>query len=308
MGFQAPIEFDDQARTHWVGEHRPDLAHLAEVFRSIVALDVRALEAGPASAVDAWRAVLPEPLHVVRPLSARAVHVHALRGPVRDLVLKVSPPSSGSGWQRLTSRIERSRAHRAHLWAHRLRAIGIETPRPLGFVETASAPSRHASFLATEYVDAPILVELREHGLGLLGVRPRECALQEKRALIERVASVLRALEARGYVSDTIDASRLLVTARDVVVLDPGSFREARRRERAWLATLARLDAAFAGWSELTRADRLRFLDAFVRHDPGRPARRRALWTALAPSPRRAATTLAAEDAGVLPAATPSAP
>lgn len=152
MGYQAPIDFHDPARTHWVGEHRSDLAELAEVFRAIVHLDLAAVEAGPATAVDAWRAVLPENLHVVRPLSARAVHVHALRGPVRDLVLKVSPPSASSGWQRLTSRVERSRAHRAHLWAHRLRAIGIETPRSLGFVETASAPSRHPSFLATEYV------------------------------------------------------------------------------------------------------------------------------------------------------------
>src|SRR5205823_8034150 len=124
---------------------------LEGIFRQCVELDCGELEPGLASAGEAWRKVLPDDVHVIRMLSPRAVHVHAPRAPlVKDMVIKLMLPRPDTGWRRLTQRLDRSRSHRAHLWGHRLRAIGIDTPRPLGFLERATTPARFVSSAVTE--------------------------------------------------------------------------------------------------------------------------------------------------------------
>src|SRR5262245_8886994 len=101
MGYQAPLDLAGRDEAQWVGEHRPELVDLTSIFQRVVVLDLAALEPGMASASEAWRAALPEDVHIIRMLSERAVHVHVSRAPlVRDLVIKVYLPSADRKWRR----------------------------------------------------------------------------------------------------------------------------------------------------------------------------------------------------------------
>lgn len=280
MGYQAPLVLPGKDETQWVGEHRPELIDLQPIFERVVELDVAALEPGMSSASEAWRAALPEDVHIIRMLSERAVHVHVSRGAqVRDLVLKVYLPHADRKWRRLTERMERSRSHRAHLWGHRLRAIGIDTPRPLGFVERSEKPSRHPSFAATEYVLAPALLELKDTGMSMLRV-PRGSAVLEKRALIERFAAVLRSMHAHGMFLRDLSPSTFLVADKQVIVGDVDAMREAAlKRGTAAVEGLVAVHRAFRDAKVLTKTDRLRFLRTYLRHEADRESRVRALWS-----------------------------
>lgn len=277
MGYQAPIEFQGADQELWVGEHRPDFVDLERIFRGLVTLDLAALEVGPAAQAEAWRAALPEDVHIIRILSPRAVHVHVPRAPlIKDLVLKLMPPRGDHGWRKLTARMERSRSHRAHLWAHRLRAIGIDTPRPLGYIERATRPSQFPSFAASEHILALTLTEVRDAPMSVL--RVGGTALQEKRALIARVAAVLRAMHARRFFHADLHAGNMLILDREVMVIDLESMRRFAISHRAVLRTLVRLNRNFLDPGLLTRTDRMRFLRAYLRHEPDRSQRARQLW------------------------------
>jgi tRNA A-37 threonylcarbamoyl transferase component Bud32 len=279
MGYQAPIEFSDGHAATWKGEHRPEFVNLEGIFRQVIELDVPALEPGLASAGEAWRKALPDDVHIIRMLSPNAVHVHASRAPlVKDMVIKLMLPRPDTGWRRLTQRLDRSRSHRAHLWGHRLRALGIDTPRPLGYIERKDTPARYPSFAVTEYVLAPTLVELRDTGMQMLGVRGPGAALIEKRALIERIATLMRKMHAHGVFHADLHAGNILVTPEAVLLIDLESMRRFAVPHRASVKNLIRLNRAFLDTRIITRTDRMRFLRAYLRHQPDRPNRLRVLW------------------------------
>lgn len=278
MGYQAPLELAVKDDERWVGEHRPELIDLEPIFRRLVDLQVAQLEPGISSASEAWRLALPEDVHIIRMLSPRAVHVHVPRSPtVRDLVIKLYLPHGERTWRRITERTSQSRSHRAHLWGHRLRAIGIDTPRPLGYIERSEKPARHVSFAATEYVLAPTLIELKDTGMSMLRV-PGNTAVLEKRALIERLAAVLRAMHAHGMFLVEPTPSTFFISNKEVMVADVDSMNEAFRTGRASVDGLVALHRAFADARALTKTDRLRFLRTYLRHEADRESRVRALW------------------------------
>lgn len=279
MGYQAPIEFRDERSELWVGEHRPELVNLEGIFRQLAGLEAPAVELGASSAGEAWRRALPQDVHIIRILSPRTVHVHAPRAPlIRDMVIKLMLPRPDSGWRRLTQRIDRSRSHRAHLWGHRLRALGIDTPRPLGYVERSTTPARHISFAVTEYVLAPTLLEVRDTGMSMLGIRGPGAALVEKRALISRVAALLRKMHGHGVFHAELDPENLLVAEDAVLVTGVEAMRRFVLPGGAAMRNLLRLHRAFLDARLLTRADRMRFLRTYLRHEADRGARVRALW------------------------------
>jgi tRNA A-37 threonylcarbamoyl transferase component Bud32 len=279
MGYQAPIELRDRSAELWVGEHRPELVDLSSIFLRLVELELPKLEVGPAAAAEAWRHALPDDVHIIQILSPQAVHVHAPRSPaVKDLVIKVMMPRPDKGWRRLTQRVDRSRSHRAHLWGHRLRAIGIDTPRPLGYVERSHTPARFVSFAVTEYVLAQTLVEVRDQGMSMVGVGGPGSALTEKRALIDRVAKVFRTMHAFGMFHADLHPGNILVTKDAVMIIDLESMRRIVFPNRLVMQNLIKLNRSFTDTRLITRTDRLRFLRAYLRHQADRPHRTRTLW------------------------------
>ncbi len=273
MGHRSTWSFRDPRATEWVGEHRPELLDLTPVFGGLVELQ-------PAAEVplEAWRAVLPPEVHLVARLGPRTVHVHQKGVGAEHFVLKLSLPRDGSSLRRIAERARRSRAQRAYLWAHRLRALGIETPRPLGFLERAHAPAAHASFSVTEYIFAPSLIELRDGRL-LAGMAPGN--LGDKRALLRRVADLFARLHARGLFHGDLHAGNLLVQEGALMVIDLESFRTVRLPRRALTKNLVRLNRDFLDTRQLSTTDRMRFLDAYLKHQPGRRTLRRDLFLRL---------------------------
>jgi hypothetical protein len=216
MGHRSTWSFRDPRATEWVGEHRPELLDLTPVFGGLVELQ-------PAAEVplEAWRAVLPPEVHLVARLGPRTVHVHQKGVGAEHFVLKLSLPRDGSSLRRIAERARRSRAQRAYLWAHRLRALGIETPRPLGFLERAHAPAAHASFSVTEYIFAPSLIELRDGRL-LAGMAPGTSAIS---APSSAGWPTYRASSCAGLFHGDLHAGNLLVQEGALMVIDLESFR-----------------------------------------------------------------------------------
>ncbi|MFO0723736.1 MAG: lipopolysaccharide kinase InaA family protein [Myxococcota bacterium] len=211
-------------------------------------------------------------------LGPRSVQVRQEGAKVEHFVIKLSLPKATNVLGRLAERGRRSRGHRAYLWGHRLRALGIETPRPLGFLERAHAPARHPSFSVSEFIFAPSLIDLRDQQL-LAGAHPG--ALGEKRMLLRRVAQLFARLHAEGLFHGDLHAGNLLVRDGALMVIDLESFRSLRLRDRARAKNLVRLNRDFLDRRQLSTTDRMRFLAAYTQHLPAKARLRRDLFVEL---------------------------
>lgn len=271
MGYRWPISLEEEGSAAWVGEHRPDLVDLEGLFAGLVALDS---EDSPAP--EQWRAVLPAPAAFIRLLGPHTAHVHISGAVVSDLAVKLATPRVGPRWRRITDQVRHSRSHRRHLWAHRLRALGIDTPRPLGFIERAHHPALDKSFAVTEYVFAPNLAEVREHRLPAFDAG-REAVL-EKRNLIRGVAELTRELHARGLFPAELSGRRMLVTDESIMLTGVEAMRSALLPERASLQDLVKLHHESLQARRVTRTDRMRFIDTYLRYSPRRASERRSLF------------------------------
>jgi hypothetical protein len=270
MGLLRRVQVDDTRTVRWVGEHRPELIDLRPLFEHLAEM-----EPEQTPSLERWRIALPESATLVRLLGERTAHIRMRGAAVPDLAVKLVLPFSGGAVRKLAEQVRHSRAQRAYLWAHRLRALGIATPRPLGYLERAQRPALEKSFVVTEYVFAPTLIEFRDQRW--LERRGRDTVL-EKRALIRRVADLLRDLDARGVLRSEPSLEHLLVPEDGALVLvDLDTNLATKARWKGPVPGLARLERAFA--RPLSMTDRMRFLDAFVRHAADRATQRRALFT-----------------------------
>lgn len=250
---------------------------LSRLFLHLVEIDADKVRQGGLAALEAWRAVLPEGVVFLRMLSPKCLHLEIPSAPlVQHIVVKLVLPRESSGLRRLTEAVERSRSHRSHLWAHRLRALGIETPRPLGYVEHGRAPARYPSFAVFEHVGAPTLTELRDGRLSLMPLSME--GLAEKRALIRRVAALLRTMHTRGVFHADLHPGNILVDGDRLLVVDLESVRSFSLPGRATMKNLVRLNRDFLSTRMITRADRMRFLETYLLHEADARTRARMLW------------------------------
>ena len=182
MGENQPIKLENSTHHAWVGAHETEFIDLTTLFTSVV-------EASFSEPLENefWRSVLPEGYSFIRQLGERTIHFRAAQGEIVDLVLRYAPPRPRKGLRRLTGPVQHSRAQRRYMWSYRLRSLGINTPRPLGFIESAAEPSFEDSFVVTEYVCAPTLLEFRDDKLvGIL--RAHQNAAFEKNLYSTRLS------------------------------------------------------------------------------------------------------------------------
>lgn len=273
MGYAARLALNDAAGLAWRGEHRLEVPTLQGLLAALPGLDVGVLtdEIGAAAA---WAHVLPTGVELVALLRPTVVHLRLPEGPLREVVVKLVRPSGGKGPLGWLRGLEGSRARRAHLAGHRLQAIGVHTPRPLGFLERARAPRQHPSFLAYEHLPGRTLLEVAR---GLAGPEARAA----RRRLIEETAALYAHLHHQGVFHADLHAGNLLVTEQGLAVIDLVSLRRFAFLERAILKNLARLNRDFLDLTALSTTDRYRFLRAYLRRHASARTRARALFSAV---------------------------
>ena len=133
-----------------------------------------------------------------------------------------------------------SRAWHAWIEAHRLRFLGIATPRPLALIEHRLGPLRGRAWLVTEYCEGPHLqARLAEHAGSGVPARLKEAI----RALFARLA-------AERLSHGDLKATNFLCCGDDLVVLDLDAMRR-HDSEAAWRKAWARDRARFLhNWPE----------------------------------------------------------
>ena len=177
MGEIEPLEIIDSSDRPWVGTHDTELIHLASLFESLVEHQfVEPIEN------EFWREAMPPGFSFIRPLGERTAQLRLAQGQVVDVVLRFAPARPRKGFRRITGPVQHSRAQQRYMWSQRLRTLGINTPRPLGYLESASDPSFEASFLVSEYTLSPTILEFKDDKIvGIL--RSHQNAAFEKNAL-----------------------------------------------------------------------------------------------------------------------------
>ena len=122
--------------------------------------------------------------------------------------------------------------------------------------------------VATEYVAAPTLEQLRDRGLA--GV--------DKRRLIDRLATLYAGLHERRLLHADLHVGNILVTDSDLHIVDLESVRPFGSAARVVTKNLVRLNRDFLDTSLVSSADRMRFLDRYLRHEADRRRRRRTIF------------------------------
>lgn len=273
MGYAARLALMDAAGQAWVGEHRAESAELGALLANLPALDVAVLtdEVGAAAA---WAHALPTGVELRAVLRPAVVHLRLSSGPIREVVVKLVRPSVDRGPIGWLRRFERSRAQRAHLAAHRLQAIGVLAPRPLGYLERRRGPRRHPSFCVYEHLAGRTLLEVAASRAGP-GQR------SARWVLLRQVADLYARLHQHGIFHADLHAGNLLVTEHGLAPIDLVSLRRISFRERAALKNLARLNRDFLDRGALSTADRYRFLLAYLRHQASPRAQVKGLFRAV---------------------------
>lgn len=128
-----------------------------------------------------------------------------------------------------------SRAWHSWIEAHRLRFLGIATPRPLALIEHRLGPLRGRAWLITEYYEGPILQEC------LAGQTERAAPNEVKEAVRKLFAQL--AAERIGH--GDLKASNFILRGDELCVLD--------------LDAMRRYDSE-AAWRKAWRKDHARFL------------------------------------------------
>jgi hypothetical protein len=266
MGYKWPISITDDDAAEWVGEHRTEFVDLTALLLAVLKLDAVA-----EPSAEQWRGVLSGPARFIRKLGPWTAHVRVPGGEISDVVVKLDPPHTG-GILGLAEQVRHSRAQRRYLWAHRLRALGIDTPRPLGFIERAHQPARVKSFAVSEYIFAPTLIEFRDDRV-TAALKGNRDALLEKRAFITRVAGLLRDLHRHRIYARDLDGAGILVEGDTLVVASLGGL--SRRHifsSTAALEMTTALGRQLLDHPGMSTTDRMRFASTYFRFTSGKEA------------------------------------
>jgi hypothetical protein len=262
-------------RAAWTGAHRPVAADLRPLFEVLAVASPSALIEASESGAESLDA-LAGCARWLGAIDAATVRLELLSTPVpvRVRVLAFPAGPEGLGWGRS------SQAAELHDAAHRLRALGLATSRPLGFLERARAPRRAPSFLVLGDSDAPTLAALlrsrpRAPGAPEEGKAPA-ISLAARRRLVVLAGAFLRSLHAAGWVHPALREADLLVEDGELVL---AGLRGLAR---------ARLSGARRGWAlgrllrsselPLSLTDGLRFAKSYLRHEPDARQSLRALY------------------------------
>lgn len=279
MGYVWPLNLRDASGSEWVGVHRPELADLSELFDALLKLP----ETRELSAED-WRHALPPSVVFLRSLGPSTAQLVLRAGAVTDIVVKALAPQPGTWW-RIAGSMRRSRAFRAFQWTHRLRAFGLEAPRPLGYLERARSPSRHRSFHVTQHVEAMSLLALVDERLTPV-VEQGPSGLLERRARLFALGRVLADLEDLGLDLAELEAEHLCWDGRGFRPVGLEAPIPRLSSPSSGLSHFLERHAAAIGQS---KTDQLRVLSAYMIRSGGSRAERRRLLAGYEPAPSLAA-------------------
>jgi serine/threonine protein kinase len=112
--------------------------------------------------------------------------------------------------------IKNSRARRAWLNAHRLRLLGIDTPKPLAYIEHRKGPLIWKSYLVTEYVDGQQLYHF---------LRNSSVTQQQRSAVTQQVMDLLNNLGQHRISHGDLKPSNILLTNNGLVLTDLDGMR-----------------------------------------------------------------------------------
>lgn len=138
-----------------------------------------------------------------------------------------------------------SRAWHAWVEAHRLRFLGIATPRPLALIERRWGPLRGCAWLITEYCSGP---SLSEHWAGRASPEPHD---------LHAVGALFRKLAAARISHGDLKATNILWHEGCPVLIDLDATQQhtqASRYQRAWEKDCARLLRNWTAADDLRRA------------------------------------------------------
>lgn len=255
MGYEPRFVLQDFDGRHWRGAHAAARVDLIPLFRALITHRDS----------DAFLGDLP-PEHALIDRTSDdvgAVRLPGRKGPCEVVVKRIAAsrgPLLGFG---------HSRAHRAHLGAHRARAHGIAAPRPLGYLECRRNPTRWVSFAVSERLDAVPLPGWCDRELWPLAETSPATFLRRKRRVVVDLAQLVARLHAARLFHGDLHAGNILVDPGRLIVIDLESLRSrglARIRRR----NMGRLLRDFSGTSRITRTDRFRFLSAYFRNHAAR--------------------------------------
>jgi tRNA A-37 threonylcarbamoyl transferase component Bud32 len=190
---------------------------------------------------------------------------------------------AAGGWRGLLALFRRPPALRSYVAGHALRMRGLPTPRPLAVWHRRRLGLPAEGYLLVEKV--PEAVHLRAFVEGLVG-RPARERNPRLWAVAEELGRLLRALHGWRLSHRDLKAANVLVSpagwavsARGLRELEPcpeagkdrvwfidlvGLRKHGRLGRGRRVRDLARLHVSFLGHPALTRADRLRFLRAYL--------------------------------------------
>ncbi len=265
MGYEARLELKDQRGQRWAGVHTPACVDLRGVFAALLAQD------SLGDGLEALQECLPASVTVKAQLGPNALGLAvAEASETHEIVLKLIPATRRGVVDALLHVGDGSRAQRAHLMAHRLRAHGLGAARPLGFLQRVRGPRSGPSLQVSTWIRQP---DLRAWW--------SDKSSEERRQRLLEVAAILRGMRSQGLFHGDLHAENLLVDEGGIVILDLESVRSLRGSDRRVVKSLVRLHRDALELGGVSMRDRVRFLREFLRFSSDLDPQVRVLWTAV---------------------------
>ena len=233
-----------------------------------------------------WRAHAARPIKLSHSTLIVQAELLIAGQPTRVAFKRASPKSIVKG---LIDRLRGSRAERGWHLARRLMACGVATAEPLLVCDERSYRLKRHSYLATRWIDDSTNLY---HWLEALAGKPPAVRTRRLRQAALSVGQLLGRMHAGGIENRDLKALNVLIVDRpasvDAYLVDldgmrvrPSVDRQTRARD------LARLAAGLDAWPWMTRTDRLRALQAYMRVAPLDGGDWKQFWRAIAAASRR---------------------